>query len=204
MIESFVNYYTNQASTSVDDLVPLYHMANYLSKYDGLSPEARKRIKWFDYYKKCDNVAKTCRYFGISRQCFYEWKRRYDPKNFWTLADHPTTPLRKRQREITAEQEKRIVGLRKAHIRYSKIKLAKIYESEYFESISSWKVQKVIEKYRLYHKPVKVAQITRKRLNGIKKKRITELKKKPKAGFLLCLDAVEIRWNSMKRYIFPA
>lgn len=24
------------------------------------------------------NVAATCRYFGISRQCFYIWKRRYD------------------------------------------------------------------------------------------------------------------------------
>ena len=24
------------------------------------------------------NVALTCRYYGISRQCFYTWKRRYD------------------------------------------------------------------------------------------------------------------------------
>ena len=23
-------------------------------------------------------VAMTCRYYGISRQCFYVWKRRYD------------------------------------------------------------------------------------------------------------------------------
>jgi transposase InsO family protein len=96
----------------------------------------------------------------------------------------------------------RVIALRKKHIKYSKIKLSKIYEREYQEIISSWKIQKVIEKYRLYHKPVKVAKITRKRLNGIKKKRITELKKKPKSGFLICLDAVEIRWKSVKRYIF--
>lgn len=188
----------------VDDLVPLYHMASYLSKYEGLPPPAKKRLKWFDYYKKCDNVAKTCRYFGISRQCFYEWKRRYDPKNLWTLADYPTTPIHKRQREISTEQETRIVALRKRYIKYSKIKLAKIYEQDYHEPISSWKVQKVIEKYKLYHHPVKTAKITRKRLSGIKKKRITELKKKPKAGFLLCLDAIEIRWRGMKRYVFTA
>ena len=24
------------------------------------------------------NVAATCRYYGISRQCFYKWRRRYD------------------------------------------------------------------------------------------------------------------------------
>ncbi len=26
------------------------------------------------------NVALTCRYYGISRQCFYEWLRRYQEK----------------------------------------------------------------------------------------------------------------------------
>ena len=24
------------------------------------------------------NVAATCRYYGISRQCFYKWRRRYE------------------------------------------------------------------------------------------------------------------------------
>jgi transposase len=24
------------------------------------------------------DVAATCRYYGISRRCFYQWKRRYD------------------------------------------------------------------------------------------------------------------------------
>jgi len=188
----------------VNDLAPLYHMKNYLNKYAGLSKLAKQRIKWFDHYRKCANTSLTCRHFGISRQCFYEWKRRYDPKNLWTLENQPTIPIRKRQREITTEQEMRIVKLRKKYIRYSKIKIAKIYSREYNECISSWKVQKVIEKYRLYHHPAKTAKITRKRLKAAKKKRITEFKKKPKAGFLLCLDTVEIRLNSLKRYIFTS
>jgi len=60
----------------------------------------------------------------------------------------------------------------------------------------------VIEKHKLYHNPQKTAKITRKRLSAQKKKRITELKKKPKTGFLLCLDTIEIHWNGIKRYIF--
>lgn len=189
----------------VNDLVPLYHMINYLNKYQGLSKTAKHRLKWFDYYKKCGNVSLTCRYFGITRKTFYKWQNFYDPKNLWTLETRSRAPIRKRQRQITSEQEMRIVNLRKRRIKYSKIKIAKIYQREYGETISSWKVQKVIEKYpKLYHNPAKTAKITRKRLNAVKKKRITELQKKPRAGFLLCLDAIVIYWNGVKRYIFTA
>ena len=186
----------------VNDLVPLYQMKSYLKKYTNLSKEAKRRIKWMDYYRQHKNVSQTCRHFDISRKTFHKWHNRYDPQNLYTLEDRSRTPVRKRKREITSLQEMRIVKLRKEHIRYSKLKIAKIYEQTYQESISSWKVQKVIEKYRLYYNPKKTAKITRKRLKAVKKKRIAELKKKPKAGFLLCLDTVEIRWNNVKRYIF--
>lgn len=180
-------------------------MANYLNKYVGLSKEAKKRIAWFDYYKKCGNVAKTCRYFGISRQVFYKWKRVYDPQNLWSVETRSTEPKRKRQKEITGEQEMRVVALRKSHIRWGKIKLSKLYEDTYHEPLSSWKVQKVIEKYKLYYHPATIARITQKRLQSAKKRRITQLKrKKNKAGFLICLDCIVIYWNNAKRYIFTA
>ena len=185
-----------------NDLLPLYHMLSYFKKYDHLSPQARQRIKWFDYCHQVHNISLTCRHFGVSRKTFHKWQKRYDPNNLFTLEDGDKTPLRRRQREITSEQKVRIIQLRKKYIKYSKIKLAKIYEREYNEIISSWKIQKVIEQYKLYHNPRKTAKITKKRLRAVKKKRITELKKRPKAGFLLCLDAVEIRWNNIKRFIF--
>jgi hypothetical protein len=37
----------------------------------GLSREARARLDWMEYYRRCHNVAFTCRHFGISRQIFY-------------------------------------------------------------------------------------------------------------------------------------
>lgn len=188
----------------VNDLVPLYHMISFFKKYDNLSNQAKQRIKWFDYYHKCNNASLTCRYFGISRKTFYKWNKLYDPNNLCSLEDQDRAPINKRRREITPEQETRVVCLRKTHIRYSKIKLAKIYEQEYNETISSWKIQKTIEKYKLYCNPRKIARTTNKRLRAIKKKRITELRKKPKTGFLICIDTVEIRYNKTKRYIFTA
>ena len=187
-----------------NDLLPLYLMSSYFNKYANLSKLARQRLSWFDYYRLCANVSKTCRHFGLSRKTFYKWQKQYDPQNLYSLEDRSRAPIRKRQRDITPQQEARIIQLRKQHIRYSKFKLAIIYRQIYQEQISSWKVQKVIQQHRLYWQPAKTAKITRKRLKAIKKKRITELKRRPKAGFLLCLDAVEFRWLNLKRYVFTA
>lgn len=169
-----------------------------------LSKEALNRLEWLIFFetKGYRNILFTCRHFGISRKIFYKWKKRYNPENLRSLEDQSKAPKRKRQREITGEQEMRIIALRKKHICWSKLKLAKIYREEYQESISSWKIQKTIEKYHLYPNPRKTSKITAKRLKGFKKKRITELSKKPKAGFLLCLDAIELRAYNTKRYVF--
>jgi len=187
----------------VEDLVPLYRMVDDFKRKQ-LSGQAKLRLQWMDYYQKTKNVSLTCRHFGISRKTFYKWQKRYNPDNLLTLEDDSRAPINRRQPEITSEQELRIIRLRKKYLRYSKIKLAKIYLREYHEPISSWKIQRVIQEYQLYFNPRKTAKITKKRLKAVKKKRITELKKKPKNGFLVCLDTIEIRWNNLKRYIFTA
>jgi transposase len=38
------------------------------------------------------NVALTCRYYGISRQCFYTWRRRYDAHGLDGLRDRSHRP----------------------------------------------------------------------------------------------------------------
>src|SRR5712692_7076714 len=50
-----------------------------------LSREARVRLAWMDFYRRCRNVARTGRHFGISRQTFYRWQRRYDAYDLTTL-----------------------------------------------------------------------------------------------------------------------
>ena len=51
-----------------------------LARLQELSRKARQRLKWFDYYNShAHNARFTCRYFGISPQTFYRWKRHYNP-----------------------------------------------------------------------------------------------------------------------------
>jgi len=187
----------------VSDLMPIIRMKHGL-KYPRLSHEAKKRLSWMDYHHKTSNVSLTCRHFGISRKTFYCWFKRYNPHDPKTLETRSRAPINRRKPEITPEQKLRVIKLRKKYIRYSKIKLAIIYEKLYGEKISSWKIQRVIQQRNLYYRPIRVARIQRKRLTAQKKKRITELKKEKRAGFLVCADTMTIYWNSLKRYIFTA
>jgi hypothetical protein len=38
-----------------------------------------------DFYRRCGNVARACRHFGVSRQTLYRWQRRFDPYDLTTL-----------------------------------------------------------------------------------------------------------------------
>lgn len=187
----------------INDLVPLFEMKESLAR-PVLSREAKLRLQWMDFYHRNNNVVLTCRHFGISRKTFYYWLKRYNPFNLKTLEQRSRVPINRRKPEITPLQEQRIISLRKKYLRYSKFKLAVIYQRIYNEKVSSWKIQRVIQRYNLYWLPVKTAKIQRKRLRSAKKKRITELKKEQRTGFLICADAIVIYWNSLKRYIFTA
>lgn len=168
-----------------------------------LSKDARKRLEWLIWYEEHGkNASKTVRYFGISRQCFHEWKKRFDEKNLRTLETHTCAPRHVRQKEITPEEEGRIITLRQAHIRWGKMKIATLYETMYQKRISSWKVQYTIRKYSLYFHPKRNAQTQAKRRRAKEKQRITTLNKKPFPGFLIALDTIVLWIRGQKRYIF--
>ena len=38
------------------------------------------------------SVAATCRYYGISRQCYYKWQRRYEAEGIEGLRDRSSAP----------------------------------------------------------------------------------------------------------------
>jgi transposase InsO family protein len=171
----------------------------------GLSKEARKRLEWFIWYESHDkNASLTCRHFGISRQCFHEWNKRFDRSDLRTLESRSCAPRRVRQREITTEEEGRIVLLRTAHMRWGKEKIAVLYERTYKEKISPHKVLYTIQKHGLYFHPKRNIRIQAKRKRSKEKKRITELRKKPVPGFLIALDTMVLWINGQKRYIFTA
>lgn len=167
-----------------------------------LSREARMRLAWMDYHHRTKNIARTCRHFGISRKTFHQWKKRYDPRHLESLEERSRRPHRTRQWQVSRIQEFRILALRRRYIRYGKEKLAVLYREAYGEPLSSWKVQRVIEKHRLYYHPRKVERLRKRRKRNQSKKRITELTKLPRTGFLVAFDGLTVYWNSTKRYIF--
>jgi transposase InsO family protein len=89
-----------------------------------LSREARTRLAWMDFYRRSSNVAHTCRHFGISRQTFYRWQRRYDPQNLATLEERSHRPHRRRQVTWSAALAERVLALRLRYPRWGKDKLA--------------------------------------------------------------------------------
>jgi transposase InsO family protein len=194
-------------------LLEEYERWRKVAKELKLSREAKLRLDWIVYCYQGSTAIQTARHYGISKKTFYKWFGQFDRDNLYSLyclEDKSKAPKRVRQREATPLEEQRIIKLRKEHIRYGKMKLAEIYKTNYQEKISSWKVQKVIEVYKLYYNPVKTAKIARKRKNSQKKKRITELNLdalrwyQKKSGYIVCLDTITIYWNGLKRYIFTA
>jgi putative transposase len=89
-----------------------------------LSREAGVRLAWMDFYRRCRNVARTCRHFGISRQTFYRWQRRYDPYDLTSLEERSHCPRRRRQPTWAFPLEEKVLGLRLQFPRWGKDKLA--------------------------------------------------------------------------------
>ena len=168
-----------------------------------LDKPALQRLEWIIFYhtKATKNASLTCRHFAISRKTFYKWFNQFDDANLRTLSDKNRAPVSRRKKEITLQEEQRIIALRKQYIRYGSRKLAVIYKNRYQENISSWKAQYTIQKYNLYYHPQKAAKLRVKKQRALKKKRITELKTEKKPFYLLQLDTIIIHWNGLKRYI---
>ena len=190
-------------------LVPEITLMNKYERWRGqakvlkLSKEARVRLEWFIYYesKANKNTSLTARHFGIAPKTFYKWKKLFDGKNLRTLESRSKAPKHVRQKEITPEEERRVIKLRRKYIYWGKMKIAVLYEREYRKPISSWKVQYTIEKYKMYRKPQKNKQTQAKRKRNKEKKHTKDLKKQPFPGFLIAFDTIVIYWNGKKRYI---
>ncbi len=98
--------------------------ASRLADIPELSRRARQRLKWFDYYQAHGRNARlTCRYFGISPQTFYRWKRRYDAKHPQSLDDRSHRPRHVRQPTWTTEEVEAVLRLREEDPRWGKDKL---------------------------------------------------------------------------------
>ncbi len=171
-----------------------------------LSHNARKRLLWFvdAAIKFKGNIRKTCRYHGISAKTFYYWRKRFDIRNPQSLEARSHRPKFGPLPKLNPEQARRIFEQRIAHPHYSKMKIAELYERRYGEKISSWQVQRVIERYMLYPDVRRARSIARKRRRSPAKVRIGQCKRNAWTGWLFSLDSIVLHREGQKWYILTA
>ena len=104
----------------------------------GLSKEARQRLKWFDYYNSHGHNGRlTCRYFGISPQTFYRWKKRYNRYHLESLEDRFRRPRNVRQPTYSLELVEAVLRLREEYPRWGKDKLVVLLRRDGFDCSTS-------------------------------------------------------------------
>jgi putative transposase len=91
-----------------------------------------------DFYRRCQNVARTGRRFGISRQTFYRWRCRYDPHNLAALGARSHRPHRRRQPTWSLRLADRVLALRQRYPRWGKDKLAVLLRQQQLQVPLPW------------------------------------------------------------------
>jgi len=137
-----------------------------LARLTNLSPEAGRRLKWFDYYyRHGENARLTCRHFDISPQTFYRWKRRYSGVHLENLETRSHRPRHMRQPEYSTELFEAVRLLRERYPRWGKDKLVVLLCHEGF-STSASTVGRILRRLKargLLHEPVSNGISARKR-----------------------------------------
>jgi putative transposase len=160
-----------------------------------LSRAARTRLAWFDHYQRHQNVSLTCRYFGISRQTFYRWRRRYQPLRLASLENRSCRPRRLRPRSWTVAEIEAVREVRTCYPTWGKAKLQVLLARE-GRVLSVSQVGRILSYLRHRRQlPIPVRKIsTRKRLA-----RRPYAIRKPKGyavtypGDLIQLDTLDVR-----------
>ena len=96
------------------------------------------------------NVAKTCRYYGISRQLFYVWKRRFDAEGLDGLRDRSCRPKHS-PRATRTEVVGKVIYLRQNY-HFGPAKIAMYLRRYHDVEISSsgvWRILKRLDMNRL-------------------------------------------------------
>jgi transposase InsO family protein len=76
--------------------------------------DIKRKLAVLRYAEECGNVALTARRFGISRQCFYIWKRRYEKLGEAGLVNKSPCPVNMPLR-MPVEVEEKILHLRRTY-----------------------------------------------------------------------------------------
>ncbi len=103
-----------------------------------LSKEAKRRLRMIEWYGEHGrNASLTCRYFGISRDTFYRWRRRYESTGPGGLEDGDHRPKNVRHPTWRKELEDAVLELRRVTPGWGKDKLAVLLRDQGWQCSTS-------------------------------------------------------------------
>jgi transposase InsO family protein/transposase-like protein len=103
-----------------------------------LSKEAKQRLRmmaWHDEHER--NASLTCRHFGVSRDTFYRWRRRFQESGPGGLEDGSHRPKTVRKPTWTKEFENAVLELRQLTPGWGKDKLVVLLREQGWECSTS-------------------------------------------------------------------
>jgi transposase len=152
-----------------------------IAKIVKLSKTTQIRLEWMIFYqtKAKGNARLTWRHFAISPKTFYKWLNLFDEKDLKSLEDRSKAPKTQRKPEYTPEEIQRVIALRLKYPTLGRDKLSILYKEEYHQEIKYWNLRRIIHDFKLYTQRACKTKRQKAQSRIIKKKRITELKKKP-------------------------
>ena len=170
-----------------------------------LTKSAKLRLSWMDYYQSHGrNAALTCRYFGISKSCFFKWRARFVNSGLPGLETQSNRPANVRKPTTPPDVVAAIRTLRKDNPEYSKYKLQVILKRDYGYHVSDSTVGRIISRYNLFFSPPV------KPKNHPDRRRSVGRIRKPKdfsvsqPGDLVEVDVKHLPNTGSKRYAFVA
>jgi putative transposase len=164
-----------------------------------LGRSARTRLQWMLFYLfNGRNAARTCRHFGISRQTFYRWWRRFDRHDLSTLEGRSHRPRRVRQPTWSAAAAERLLALRRENPRWGKDKLVVLLKRENYRLSTSMvgRILTHLKRRGVLHEPPRSAVLLRqhrklrKRPWAVRKPKYWRI---AEPGDLVEIDTKEIR-----------
>ena len=101
--------------------------------------------------ERSGNVARTCRHFGISRQAFYKWKRRYEVHGEVGLYDRARTPHRS-PRSTPCEVVSKMLYLRQ-HYHFGPSRIADYLRRFHGLSVATSSVHRILGRHGMSRLP---------------------------------------------------
>ncbi len=168
-----------------------------------LTKEAKKRLKWIEYYLKSKNVSKTCRYFGISRNTFYKWLKRYQKEGLEGLYDKSRTPKNTRKPTVRNKYRDEIIKVRKENPTWSKEKISAYLQTEKNIKVSPSTVYRVLKENGLIERTKTIKEQVKKK-KSIQRKRTKKGLQAQAPGDVVQIDVKHLNIAGRTYYQFTA